>query len=191
MYHAINICGWLPSSQVLCVELFKTHRCCAQQESKLTLLSGFPCLDNSTSRLESTSTSAPAVACTMANVYTQLLPPPKARWGVADIPDLTGKVMIVTGGNAGIGRETVKALLLHNAKVYMASRNEEKALAAITQLERETGRRAIFLKLDLANLSSVKAAAQEFMSKETKLHVLFNNGGVTYPPRGTIDSGWI
>ncbi|KAH9895233.1 NAD-P-binding protein [Cubamyces lactineus] len=118
----------------------------------------------------------------MANVYTQLLPPPKARWGVADIPDLTGKIMIVTGGNAGIGRETVKALLLHNAKVYMASRNEDKALAAIMQLERETGRRAIFLKLDLANLSSVKVAAQEFMSKETMLHVLFNNGGVTYPP---------
>ena len=45
----------------------------------------------------------------------------------------------------------------------MGARNEEKALAAITQLERETGRRAIFLKLDLANLSSVKAAAQEFM----------------------------
>ena len=56
-----------------------------------------------------------------------------------------------------------QALLMHNAKVYMASRNEEKALAAITQLERETGRRAIFLKLDLANLSSVKAAAQQFM----------------------------
>ncbi|OJT10959.1 hypothetical protein TRAPUB_12521 [Trametes pubescens] len=118
----------------------------------------------------------------MAYVRTHLLPPPKAKWSVADIPDLSGKVMIVTGGNAGIGRETVKALLKHNATVYMASRNEAKALAAIAQLQRETGRQAIFLRLDLADLKSVRAAAQEFMSKETVLHVLFNSGGVMFPP---------
>ncbi|OSD04094.1 NAD-P-binding protein [Trametes coccinea BRFM310] len=117
----------------------------------------------------------------MSNVYINLIPPPKATWSVADIPNLAGKVMIVTGGNSGIGKETVKALLQHDAKVYMASRNERKAVAAIQELLRETGRRAIFLRLDLADLRSVKLAAQEFMSKETKLDVLFNNGGVTLP----------
>lgn len=108
--------------------------------------------------------------------------PPKSKFTVDDIPDLTGKVMIVTGGNTGIGKETVKALLAHNAKVYMASRNQEKAEAAINDLKSETGKEAIFLKLDLASLKSVKAAAEEFKNKETQLHVLFNNGGVMFPP---------
>lgn len=61
----------------------------------------------STSQLRGSATAAPALDC-MAYVRTHLLPPPKAKWSVADIPDLSGKVMIVTGGNAGIGRETVK-----------------------------------------------------------------------------------
>ncbi|KAI0769385.1 NAD-P-binding protein [Trametes elegans] len=118
----------------------------------------------------------------MAYVCSQLLSPPKATWGVGDIPNLSGKVMVVTGGNAGIGKETVKALLLHNAKVYMASRDERKALEAIAELRRETGKEVIFLKLDLADLRSVKTAAREFMSKETTLNVLFNSGGVMFPP---------
>ncbi|KAI0743734.1 NAD(P)-binding protein [Daedaleopsis nitida] len=108
--------------------------------------------------------------------------PPKPKWGVADIPNLTGKVMIVTGGNAGIGKETVKALLSRGAKVYMAARNEAKARATIQELFAETGQKAIFLKLDLANLRSVKSAASGFMSKESRLDVLFNSGGVMFPP---------
>ena len=58
----------------------------------------------------------------------------------------------------------MQALLAHGAKVYMAARNEAKALIAIEELKVETKREAIFLKLDLADLSSVKAAAREFMS---------------------------
>ncbi|KAF5371625.1 hypothetical protein D9758_003597 [Tetrapyrgos nigripes] len=104
--------------------------------------------------------------------------PPKATWSTAQIPDLSGKVMIVTGGNTG----NDKALLEHNAKVYMASRNTEKAKAAIEDLKKKTGKEALFLKLDLADLMSVKAAAEEFMSKEKELHALFNNGGVMMCP---------
>lgn len=108
--------------------------------------------------------------------------PPKPTWGVDDIPDLTGKVMIVTGGNTGIGYETIKALLNKNARVYMASRSKAKAEEAIQRLKEETGKEAIFLELDLADLRKVKKAAEEFMSKETQLDVLFNSGGVMAPP---------
>ncbi|KAI0058521.1 NAD(P)-binding protein [Artomyces pyxidatus] len=108
--------------------------------------------------------------------------PPKPKWGVDDIPDLTGKVTIVTGGNVGIGKETVKALLAHNAKVYMASRSEDKAKAAIEELKAATGKEAIFLKLDLADLPSVKRSAEEFLSKEKELHILFLNAGVMACP---------
>ena len=113
--------------------------------------------------------------------------PPKSKFSVDDIPDLAGKVIIVTGANTGmpmkilhrknlcswtdfvtwlypgIGKETAKALLLHHAKVYIAARSQEKAEAAIKDLKQETGKEALFLKLDLSDLKSVKAAAEEFM----------------------------
>ncbi|KAJ7489228.1 hypothetical protein FB451DRAFT_685050 [Mycena latifolia] len=107
----------------------------------------------------------------------------KPTWDTArDVPDLSGQVIIVTGGNAGIGRQTVKVLLENNAKVYMASRNPQKAEAAIEELHRLSGKRAVFLPLDLSDLASVKAAATEFLSKEKELHVLYNNGGIMVPP---------
>ncbi|KAF8231767.1 NAD(P)-binding protein [Tricholoma matsutake] len=108
--------------------------------------------------------------------------PQKSHFTVDDIPDLTGKVVIVTGGNAGIGKETAKALLSHNAKVYIAARDEKKAHLAIKDLKDQTGKESFFLMLDLADLLSVKAAAKEFESKEKELHILFNNAGVMYPP---------
>ncbi|EIN04702.1 NAD(P)-binding protein [Punctularia strigosozonata HHB-11173 SS5] len=108
--------------------------------------------------------------------------PPAAKWSTDQIPDLTGFVCIVTGGNIGIGKETVKALLQHNAKVYLAARSQQRADEAIKDLQKDTGKEAIFLKLDLSDLKAIKAAAEEFLSKETKLHILFNNAGVMSCP---------
>lgn len=108
--------------------------------------------------------------------------PPKSKFNVQDIPDLSGKVIIVTGANAGVGKETAKALLAHNAKVYIAARSQAKAEEAIKELKEDTGKEAIFLKLDLSDLKAVKAAAEEFQSKEKELHVMFNNAGVMVPP---------
>ncbi|KAH9919685.1 NAD-P-binding protein [Fomitopsis serialis] len=131
------------------------------------------------------SYAIPALASSVLHVspsgWSSMFPPPP-KWSAEEMPDLSGKVVVVTGGNDGIGKETVKALLAHNAKVYMASRNQIKAQVAIDELKRETGREAIFLRLDLASLQSVKAAAQEFLGKETGLHVLINNAGSIYPP---------
>ncbi|KAJ7599590.1 NAD-P-binding protein [Mycena floridula] len=107
--------------------------------------------------------------------------PPRAKWFQKDMPDLTGKVMLVTGPKTGIGKETVKALLQHNAKVYFAARGKEDSEKVIRELEAITGKKAIFLELDLASLSSVRKAADEFLSKERELHVLFNNAGVMMP----------
>ncbi|KAJ7097006.1 NAD-P-binding protein [Mycena crocata] len=115
------------------------------------------------------------------STYSQFFPP-KPKFSVDDIPDLSGQVMLVTGGNTGVGKETVKALLQHNAKVYLAARSEGKAKQAIADLKSETGKEAEFLQLDLADLHSVKRAAAEFNRRETKLNVLFNNGGVMDPP---------
>ncbi len=56
-----------------------------------------------------------------------------------------------------------QALLAKNAKVYIATRNKEKSLAAIEELRKATGKEALFLPLDLADLKNVKVAAEEFL----------------------------
>ncbi|GAB1517999.1 short-chain alcohol dehydrogenase [Rhizoctonia solani] len=103
--------------------------------------------------------------------------PPKPLFSVEQIPDLTGQVIIVTGqvshdvmcfprlmhGNAGLGKETCKALLNKNAKVYLAARSKSRADDAIEWLKSETnGKTPVFLELDLGNLASVRKAAEEF-----------------------------
>ncbi|KAJ7714900.1 NAD-P-binding protein [Mycena metata] len=116
----------------------------------------------------------------MGTVLARMMPP--AFNPQRDIPDLTGKIIIVTGGNTGIGYETVKQLLLKNAKVYLAARSSDKAAAAIKRLEAETRKTAIFLQLDLADLPSVRRAAETFLAQEARLDILFNNGGVMISP---------
>ncbi|KAH8106655.1 NAD-binding protein [Phellopilus nigrolimitatus] len=118
----------------------------------------------------------------MASSFISESWPPKSHFNIKDIPNLHGKVVIVTGGYSGIGKETVKALLEHNATVYIAGRSEDKANTAIKELKEFSDNKPVFLQLDLANLDSVSKAAKEFLRKEKKLHVLFNNAGVMYPP---------
>jgi retinol dehydrogenase-12 len=68
-------------------------------------------------------------------------------------------------------------LLSKGARVYIATRSEEKSQKVIEELKKETGKDGIFfLKLDLADLASVKAAAEAYIGKETELHTLYNNG---------------
>ncbi|KAK1227604.1 short-chain alcohol dehydrogenase, partial [Marasmius sp. AFHP31] len=108
--------------------------------------------------------------------------PSEPTFSVDQIPDLSGRVVLVTGGNAGIGYETAKAVLSKNAKVYIACRSREKGESALARLRQETGKEGHFLKLDLASLVSIREAASEFLRLETKLHILFNNAGVMEPP---------
>ncbi|KAJ7642683.1 hypothetical protein DFH06DRAFT_1283512 [Mycena polygramma] len=117
----------------------------------------------------------------MLDILSQSFPP-KTKFSANDVPDLAGKVCIVTGGNTGVGKETIRVLLSHNAKVFMAARSQSKAEAAIKELKEQTGKDALFLKLDLGDLKTIKVSAAEFLSKEPELHVLFNNGGVMMPP---------
>ncbi|KZT54674.1 NAD(P)-binding protein [Calocera cornea HHB12733] len=113
--------------------------------------------------------------------------PPRRRFGVGDIPDLTGSVAIVTGGNTGIGKVTCKYLLLANARVYLASRNPQKAATALADLQHTTGKADVhFLPLDLADLGSVRRAAEDFQRKEKQLHLLFNNAGAMLVPMDEV-----
>ncbi|KAF8909132.1 hypothetical protein CPB85DRAFT_1376265 [Mucidula mucida] len=108
--------------------------------------------------------------------------PPKAEWVPTDMPDLTGQVVIVTGGNSGVGKEMVKALLARNARVYIACRSLKRATEAINELKEEIRKEALFLEMDLADLASIKKGVQSWLKKEQKLDVLFNNAGVMWCP---------
>ncbi|KAJ7323673.1 NAD(P)-binding protein [Mycena albidolilacea] len=117
-----------------------------------------------------------------SSLSKDLYPPSSTFEPERDIPDLSGKVALVTGGNTGIGFHTVKHLLLKNATVYLAARSRERGEEAIARLEADTGRKAIFLQLDLADLASVRRAATSFLEQESQLDILFNNGGVMLTP---------
>ncbi|KAG1723176.1 NAD(P)-binding protein [Suillus paluster] len=101
---------------------------------------------------------------------------------VTDLPDLSGKVVLITGGNAGIGYSTVKHLARHGAKVYMAARNKSKAEAAIAQLKAEGlgpgNGEVIWLELDLKDPRNAKKTAEEFMKLEKRLDILIENAAV-------------
>jgi NAD(P)-dependent dehydrogenase (short-subunit alcohol dehydrogenase family) len=110
-----------------------------------------------------------------------------------DIPDLDGEAIIVTGGNSGLGLETVRQLGKHRpARIYLAARSQDKAEAAIKQL-RESNLEIcpiVFLKLDLSSFSSVKAAAQTFASAESRLDILVNNAGIMMTAEGLTEDGY-
>lgn len=121
---------------------------------------------------------------TLSSVWTQFHPP-KPQFTEKDVPNLQGKVYIVSGSNTGVGKEAARMLYAKNAKVYIAARSEEKANKAIDDIKKaapaSTGA-LVFLHLDLGDLNTVKVAAQNFLAREEKLHVLFNNAGVMVSP---------
>lgn len=86
-------------------------------------------------------------------------------------------------GNSGIGYETALHLALHNARVYIGSRSEERVNQAIDEMRRAAGEKQLdlqFLQIDLKDLKSVKSAAAAFKARESRLDVLINNAGVWF-----------
>ena len=88
-------------------------------------------------------------------------------WTKANIPDLTGKVIIVTGGNSGLGFESVKAFAEKGAEVILASRSAEKGEAAKNAIGKVEGK-IVVMPLDLMDLSSIKRFAEGYKSKYTR-----------------------
>jgi retinol dehydrogenase 12 len=97
-------------------------------------------------------------------------------------------VFVVTGSSSGIGKELAQILYSHDAKVYIAVRSKEKATEAINDIKAkfpDSKGELVFLHLDLGDLTTIKKSAEEFLTKESKLDVLWNNAGVMLPPQGS------
>ena len=107
-----------------------------------------------------------------------------AHWTPADIPDFTGRIVVVTGANSGLGYETAKALAENGATVVVACRSEDRCREAIELLlEAVPSARALPASLDLADLESIHAFAEGFSADHATLDILVNNAGVMAPPR--------
>lgn len=105
--------------------------------------------------------------------------------------DLSGKTAIVTGANTGIGFETALDLYQKGAKVYLACRNEAKAINAIDRMEAQGGKgELVYAHLDLASLSAVKDFADQILASETRLDLLVNNAGIMIPPPAKTQDGF-
>lgn len=101
----------------------------------------------------------------------------------ARIPDLTGRTIVVTGGNSGIGRAAARALAASGARVVLAVRDPAKGRAAATTMPGDV----IVRRLDLADLASVRAFVEKFTEP---VDVLINNAGLMIPPLGRTADGF-
>jgi NAD(P)-dependent dehydrogenase (short-subunit alcohol dehydrogenase family) len=115
--------------------------------------------------------------------------PPTKAWTADDLPNLFGKLIVVTGGNSGIGFEAAKEFANKGASVVLACRSIEKARVAAAQITAAHPQALIHvMELDLARLESVRNFARSFRAKHQNLHVLCNNAGVmALPYRRTAD----
>ncbi|MFZ9621868.1 MAG: SDR family NAD(P)-dependent oxidoreductase, partial [Prochlorococcaceae cyanobacterium] len=128
------------------------------------------------------------------------------RWTLADMPDQSGRIALVTGANSGLGLESARALVSKGATVVLACRSQAKAEQARAQLLSETrsvessghGGAAVdrseasleVLELDLADLGSVRQAAEQLAARHSRLDLLLNNAGVMAPPRTLTRQGF-
>jgi NAD(P)-dependent dehydrogenase (short-subunit alcohol dehydrogenase family) len=112
-----------------------------------------------------------------------------ATWSTDDIGDQTGRVALVTGANSGIGYQTARALAAHGAHVVLACRNAERARRTYDELDKDFDDCSIeILRVDLADLTSVRVAAAAFLESHARLDVLVNNAGIMGAPyRQTAD----
>ncbi len=107
-----------------------------------------------------------------------------------NVPDLAGKVFVVTGANTGLGFETAKVLAARGGEVVMACRSEAKARAAMARISAETpGANLDFVELDQADLDSVRRAADVLLARN-RIDVLVNNAGVMMPPLSHTAQGF-
>ena len=102
-----------------------------------------------------------------------------------DAQDLQGKNILVTGANSGIGRATAVELARRGGRIFVAARSEEKSKEVIDEI----GDSAVYLRLDLGDLSAVRESAEAFLARDEPLHVLINNAGLA-GQRGITKSGF-
>ena len=112
-------------------------------------------------------------------------------WTTTDIPDLTGRIAVVTGANGGLGLESARALAGAGAHVVMAARDQDKAQAAhddITATHPDASLEIV--ELDLSSQDSTRAAAAAIVAAHPSVDILINNAGVMAMPDRRTEDGY-
>ncbi len=112
------------------------------------------------------------------------------NWSEVNIPDLSGRTVVVTGANSGLGARSSVVLADNGARVLLACRSAERGGATVRAIT-ERGGKAELVLLDLADLASVRAAAERVRElSEDRLDLLLNNAGVMMTPKKTTKDGF-
>ncbi len=115
----------------------------------------------------------------------------KRRWTLNDIPSQAGKVVVVTGGNSGLGFETAKVLAQKGAEVILACRSVDKGETAKEAILKEFREAKIAtIHLDLMDLSSIRSFADHFKQTYSRLDILVNNAGIMTSPYALTMDGF-
>jgi NAD(P)-dependent dehydrogenase (short-subunit alcohol dehydrogenase family) len=114
-----------------------------------------------------------------------------SNWTVENMPNLDGKVAIVTGANRGIGYATARALACKETAVILACRSKDKGEAAARRIGQEFPKAKVeLLPLDLSDLALVRRFAGEFAGRYDRLDILINNAAIMYVPFGKTADGY-
>lgn len=112
-------------------------------------------------------------------------------WGLHRMPDLTGKLAVVTGANNGLGLCTARELAKAGADVVLAVRSTARGITAAADIRAVApGARVDIRRLDLADLSSVREFADRFLDEHPALDLLVNNAGIMATPYRTTADGF-
>ena len=107
--------------------------------------------------------------------------------------ELRDRVIVITGGNAGIGKETAVGLAQKGATVVITARNQQRGAAALEEIRGRTGRddeRLVVMPLDLASFASIRAFASDLLDRSDRLDVLVNNAGLVLRQRRETADGF-
>lgn len=114
-----------------------------------------------------------------------------SKWSIDNIPDLSGKVAIVTGANSGLGYHTAEELARKGAAVTLVCRSQSRGEKALAEMQTNLPEATLELMLmDQSDLDSITKFSQQWLAKHDRLDLLINNAGVVQPPYGKTKQGF-
>jgi NAD(P)-dependent dehydrogenase (short-subunit alcohol dehydrogenase family) len=113
------------------------------------------------------------------------------KWTASDVPAQNGRIVVITGGNGGLGYATAKVLAQRGAQVVLACRSEQRGAQAAARIQQDAPAASVScVRLDLSDLASVRDCVAQLRTRHARIDVLINNAGVMVPPLSRTAQGF-